>query len=291
MTLSCSPTVKVHPSCREKRVRSTDRPAANLDQVFQTSEKTFLDSFRVRDLPVIMLSRGLVNVNLSDASTANVLKPLVEQDGFAVVRASLDDATVERLCKQFDDARYPERNLLSVPSVQALAMSRPVREIVETVLGPRCFAVRGIFFNKTRSSNWKVVWHQDLTIAVRERRDVDGFGPWTVKAGVAHVQPPAEVMAGILAIRLHLDESGLDNGPLRVISGSHREGRLSSEEIASREKENSVTCTVPKGGALLMRPLLLHASSACAIPKSRRVIHLEFAAADLPRALEWHDRV
>jgi ectoine hydroxylase-related dioxygenase (phytanoyl-CoA dioxygenase family) len=147
------------------------------------------------------------------------------------------------------------------------------------------------FFNKTRSSNWKVVWHQDLTIAVRERRDVDGFGPWTVKAGVVHVQPPAKVMAGILAIRLHLDENGLDNGPLRVISGSHREGRFSAEEIANRVKENSVTCTVPKGGALLMRPLLLHASSACAIPKSRRVIHLEFAAADLPHGLEWHDRV
>jgi ectoine hydroxylase-related dioxygenase (phytanoyl-CoA dioxygenase family) len=238
-----------------------------------------------------MSSRELVNVNLSDASTASPLKPLVEQDGFAVVPACLDEAAVERLCKQFDDTRYPQRNLLSAPSVQDLAMSRPVREIIETVLGPRCFAVRGIFFNKTRSSNWKVVWHQDLTIAVRERREVDGFGPWTVKAGVLHVQPPAEIMGGILAIRLHLDESGHDNGPLRVIAGSHREGRLSAKQIGSWEKQNSVTCTVPKGGALLMRPLLLHASSACTNPKSRRVIHLEFAAAELPRGLEWHDRV
>ncbi len=230
-------------------------------------------------------------MNLSDAATASALKPLVEQDGFAVVPACLDEATVERLCKEFDDTRYPQRNLLAVPSVQGLAMSRPVREIMEIVLGPRCFAVRGIFFNKTRSSNWKVVWHQDLTIAVRERRDVDGFGPWTTKAGVLHVQPPAEIMGGILAIRLHLDESGLDNGPLRVISGSHREGRLSAEQIGSREKQNSVTCTVPKGAALLMRPLLLHASSTCTNPKSRRVIHLEFAAAELPHGLEWHDRV
>jgi hypothetical protein len=78
-------------------------------------------------------------------------------------------------------------------------------------------------------------------------------------------------MSGILAIRLHLDESGLDNGPLRVIAGSHREGRLPAEQIGSWEKENSVTCTVPRGGALVMRPVLLHASSACAIPKSRRV--------------------
>ena len=231
------------------------------------------------------------HINLSDSNTASELKPLVEQDGFAIVPACLDETTVERLCKQFDDTRYPQRNLLSVPSVQGLAMSRPVREIMETVLGPKCFAVRGIFFNKTRSSNWKVVWHQDLTIAVHERRDVDGFGPWTMKAGVLHVQPPVEVMSGILAVRLHLDESGLDNGPLRVIAGSHREGRLSAERIGSWDKENSVTCIVPRGGALVMRPLLLHASSACAIPKSRRVIHLEFAAAELPQGLDWHDKV
>ena len=230
-------------------------------------------------------------MNLSDASTASTFKTQLEQDGFAVVSACLDEATVELLSKQFDDTRYPERNLLSVPSVQALAISKRVREIIEAVLGPECFAVRGIFFNKTRSANWKVVWHQDLTIAVRERRDVNGFGPWTMKAGVLHVQPPPEVMSGILAIRLHIDESGIDNGPLRVIPGSHREGRISAERIGSWEKENSITCTIPKGGALVMRPLLLHASSACAIPKSRRVIHLEFAAAELPQGLDWHDRV
>ena len=87
---------------------------------------------------------------------------------------------------------------------------------------------------------------------------------------------------GLLAIRLHVDESGIDNGPLRVIAGSHRKGRLSAEQIASWNKETAVTCTVPKGGALVMRPLLLHASSSCVVPKSRRVIHLEFAAAELP---------
>ncbi|OLC91175.1 MAG: hypothetical protein AUH86_21190 [Acidobacteria bacterium 13_1_40CM_4_58_4] len=233
----------------------------------------------------------MVNVNLTDASTASVLKLLVERDGFAVVPACLDEATVERLCKQFNDTRHPQRNLLSVPSVQGLAISKPVREIIETALGPRCFAVRGIFFNKTRRSNWKVVWHQDLTIAVRERRDVDGFGPWTMKAGIMHVQPPAEVMGGILAIRLHLDDSGLDNGPLKVVPGSHRQGRLSAEQVASWPKENSLTCTVPKGGALVMRPLLLHASSACATPECRRVIHLEFASAELPEGLIWHDTV
>jgi ectoine hydroxylase-related dioxygenase (phytanoyl-CoA dioxygenase family) len=230
-------------------------------------------------------------VTLRDASTSSAFKTQVENDGFAVIPACLDEATVERFSKQFDDTRYPERNLLSVPTVRALAISRPVREIIETVLGPECFAATGIFFNNTRSSNWKVSWHQDLTITVREREDVTGFGPWTKKAGILHVQPPPEIMSGVLAIRLHLDESGLDNGPLRVIPGSHRKGRLSAEQIGIWNKDDSVTCTVAKGGALVMRPLLLHASSACAIPKSRRVIHLEFAAVELPQGLEWYDRV
>ena len=228
---------------------------------------------------------------MRDANTTDALKQRVEQDGFAVVPTCLDVTTVELLSSQFDDARHPERNLLSIPSVRALATSRPVREIMETILGPACFAVRGIFFNKTRSSNWKVVWHQDLTIAVRQREDASGFGPWTTKAGILHVQPPPEVMSGLLAVRLHLDESGTDNGPLRLIAGSHLRGRLSVEQIGSWNKETAVTCTVPKGGALVMRPLILHASASCAIPKPRRVIHLEFAAAELPDGLAWHDRV
>jgi ectoine hydroxylase-related dioxygenase (phytanoyl-CoA dioxygenase family) len=233
----------------------------------------------------------LAKVNLISTSTSSAFKARVNEDGFAIIPACLDVATTKNLCKQFGDTSVPQRNLLSLPCVLELARSSTVREIMESVLGSGCFAVRSIFFNKTRGSNWKVAWHQDLTIAVRERWDVEGFGPWTVKAGIAHVQPPPQVMQEILAIRLHLDESELDNGPLRVLPGSHLCGRLPAERIESWEKLGAVTCAVPKGGALLMRPLLLHASSPCAKPKPRRVIHLEFAAAELPRGLAWHDRI
>lgn len=203
----------------------------------------------------------------------------------------MDEETVNHLSKQFDEKHESQRNILSIPAVRELAKSRPVRQVLETVLGSKCFAVRGIFFNKTNESNWKVVWHQDVTIAVRERKVVEEFGPWSQKDGVQHVQPPIQVLRDMLSVRLHLDESGFDNGPLRVIAGSHSEGRLSAEQIAAREKNNEVVCTVPKGGALLMRPLVLHASSACQNSKPRRVIHLEFAAENLPHGLEWHDVV
>ena len=215
----------------------------------------------------------------------------VEEHGFAVVPQCLVEQMVEHLCSHLEHKKHTQRNLLDVPAVRDLAVSEPVRQLANAVLGERCFAVRGILFNKTPDSNWKVVWHQDRTIAVHERKDAALFGPWSMKAGVSHVQPPSSVMAKMLAIRFHLDESHESNGPLRVITGSHKAGCLSPEEIAIWTRRPSVICTVPQGGAIVMRPLLVHASSSCSRPEPRRVVHLEFAADDLPDELEWHDRV
>jgi ectoine hydroxylase-related dioxygenase (phytanoyl-CoA dioxygenase family) len=215
----------------------------------------------------------------------------VEENGFAIVPQCLADQTVEHLCSWLGKTDRPQRNLLEVAAVRDLAVSQAVRLLVNALLGEKCFAVRGILFSKTPESNWKVVWHQDRTIAVRKRRDTANFGPWSMKAGVPHVQPPASVMAKMLAIRLHLDESHANNGPLRVIPGSHKAGCLTAEELATWKERPSVVCAVPRGGAVLMRPLLVHASSSCAQLEPRRVVHLEFAADDLPNGLEWHERV
>jgi ectoine hydroxylase-related dioxygenase (phytanoyl-CoA dioxygenase family) len=215
----------------------------------------------------------------------------IEQNGFVIVPICLSKQTVEHLCRHLCAAQHAQRNLLQDPVVRELAVSEPVRQAVASVLGRECFSVRGILFNKTPKSNWKVVWHQDRTIAVREKKETPEFGPWSVKAGVTHVQPPSKVMAKMLAIRLHLDESHESNGPLRVVPGSHASGCLSAEALAAWRRRPSVVCSVPRGGALLMRPLVVHASSSSAGPEPRRVIHLEFAADELPNGLEWHDRV
>ena len=224
---------------------------------------------------------------LSHEEAANSL----ERDGFALVPRCLSERTVERLCESLDDTQYGQRNLLREPVIQELARSREVRGLVASVLGPNCFSVKGILFNKTQKSNWKVPWHQDLTITVHDRLDVEGFGPWTTKSGVVNVQPREDVLRGILAIRIHLDANDHQNGPLRVIPGSHKHGRLTAEQIANWHKFEAVACLVPRGGALLMRPLILHASSACQLPKSRRVIHLEYSSDDLPNGLRWHTKV
>jgi len=184
------------------------------------------------------------------------------------------------------------RNLLEeVSEVRELARSEPVRAIAESILGAFCFAVRGIFFDKTPDANWKVTWHQDLTIAVQRRLEVSGFGPWTKKSGVLHVQPPIQILERMLAIRIHLDHCLEDNGPVRVLPGSHTSGRLSPKEIEEwKSRVDPVACLVSRGGILAFRPLILHASSSAQQPGHRRVIHLEFAAEDLPGGLEWQGR-
>ena len=227
----------------------------------------------------------------------------LEEDGYAIVPDVIGRPEVERLLDALDAAGgsegarrresvYAIRNLLeAVAEVRALAESPLVRALVERVLGPGAFPVRGILFDKTPDANWKVAWHQDLAIAVREKRDTPGFGPWSEKAGVAHVQPPAAVLERMLTVRVHLDDCGPENGPVHVIPGSHRHGRLDAEASGRlRESTTAVPTCTGAGGALLMRPLLLHASSPSTTPAHRRVIHIEFAADDLPGGLEWHDR-
>jgi ectoine hydroxylase-related dioxygenase (phytanoyl-CoA dioxygenase family) len=224
----------------------------------------------------------------------------VRRDGFAVVRGRPG----ERALSSFEESLggvgpgagvlrrggvYAIRNLLEVlPAARELAHSPAVRALVEPVLGAGCFPVRGVLFDKTPAAPWKVAWHQDLTVAVRGRVEAEGFGPWSVKAGVVHVQPPARVLEGVLAVRLHLDDCDESNGPLKVLPGSHLSGRLGADDVTRwRERVCPVTCVVPRGGAVLMRPLLLHSSPAPREPRRRRVVHFEYAAAPLPHGLEW----
>lgn len=181
------------------------------------------------------------------------------------------------------------RNVLHAsPRVAALAVSPNLISLTGSLLGATAFPVRAIFFDKTVGANWAVPWHQDLAIAVAGRSETPGYGPWSVKEGVIHVQPPRAVLENMLALRLHLDDCSADNGALRVIPGSHRNGELNTEAINDWIKRIApVVCEVPRGGALFMRPLLLHASSAAHEPSHRRVIHIEYAAVQLPSGLKW----
>lgn len=217
----------------------------------------------------------------------------IEQRGYAVASAILDKRRRLDLVAQIegsvDDSVAGVRALASrIPVVADLARSASLRQLVEPVLGQAARLVRSILFNKHPGANWQVGWHQDLTIAVAARSDVAGFSTWSSKEGVVHVQPPVAVLEGMLTVRLHLDAADRRNGSLWVSPGTHRLGRLPQEQIAPVvQRHGQHACALQAGDALLMRPLILHASYKSTTVDPRRVIHLEFAGVELPAPLRW----
>jgi hypothetical protein len=226
----------------------------------------------------------------------------LSEDGFVAMDRCLDDRTVDSLIARIekdkddrDDTRsvrrkrgiaFARRNLLSTPLVQSFLQSDLLRSL-HSEIGPELIAVRAILFDKTGSANWTVPWHQDRSIAVRERRDLSGFGPWSKKAGVVHVQPPLEILAQMITLRFSLDPCGADNGPLRVIPRTHH-GILDPTALDEKLRKGPVyQCTTAAGGIVIMRPLVLHASSAAKRVAHRRVLHIEFGPPELPGGLQW----
>ncbi len=224
------------------------------------------------------------------------------QNGFGILENVLDAETVLCLINELSNLKssnsvsrknesvYGVRNLLNLsPVIREFSQSETVAKIAKDFLGENAQVVRAIYFDKTPDANWKVPWHQDLTIAVKEKCETEGFTAWTWKADVQHVQPPVEILEKMLTLRFHLDDVGELNGALKVIPKSHKSGRLSAAEIKSwRQANETLVCSVKKSDCLIMRPLILHSSSAAATPKNRRVIHFEFSADDLPNGLDWY---
>jgi ectoine hydroxylase-related dioxygenase (phytanoyl-CoA dioxygenase family) len=211
-------------------------------------------------------------------------------DGFAVSRGVAPTPLVVRLARMLPPApRAGVRNLTAIsPVARELAGEPAVRSLAGAVLGPGAIVARAILFDKTPDANWAVPFHQDSTIAVRERIDVEGFGPWSIKEGLPHVQPPAHILERMVTIRIHVDPCDESNGPLVVLPGSHAHGLLNDADVARwKATARQVVCCADAGDAVVMRPLLLHASPRASNPSRRRVVHLEFAAGPLPGGLQW----
>ena len=213
------------------------------------------------------------------------------EDGFEIAASVLSPAEVEQLCEALGPLEMApgHRNLAqNVPAVAELARSAKIAALLKDRLGKECFPVRSVFFDKTPEVNWLVPWHQDLSIAVKERREAPGYGPWSVKEGVPHVHAPVHILETMVTLRLHLDDCDESNGAIRVLAGSHRHGRLGTADIAALKPQcKEICCSARAGDALLMRPLLVHASAEAWAEKHRRVIHLEYATSPLDHGLEW----
>ena len=222
--------------------------------------------------------------------------------GFAVLPGLFTPAEVAALLRAVESAPvsgpnfrrsqevFAVRDLLGeVPGLWPLLDTPGLRQLLAGLFPAGCQLAKAIYFDKPAGSNWLVAWHQDLMINVDCRASLPGFGPWTSKAEGVSVQPPVAVLENIVTIRIHLDDCDATNGALKVVPGSHRHGVLPAAVIASHTPDATI-CAVPAGGAMLMKPLLLHASSRSTSPRPRRVMHLEFGSVELPAGLAWRER-
>lgn len=148
--------------------------------------------------------------------------------------------------------------------------------------------VRAILFDKSPNANWALGWHQDRVIAVRNRVEVEGFGPWTRKHGALHVAPPPDLLARMLTVRVHLDDTPSTNAPLLIAPGSHRLGLVAEPDVVPVVRRcGAVACLAAAGDAWLYATPILHASERATRPSRRRVLQVDFAAESLPGQLEW----
>jgi ectoine hydroxylase-related dioxygenase (phytanoyl-CoA dioxygenase family) len=207
----------------------------------------------------------------------------LHEQGFAIVPGVLS----RRVVRQFREAvqqlpirrtRAGARHVLAYPPVAELVRGEELLEMARKILGPSAFPFRATFFDKSPEANWLVSWHQDTALPMREWRNDPDWGPWSVKYDVLYAHAPARALARVLALRIHLDDSTSQNGPLRVLPATHTLGVLSDDRIHQLAAEISpVECIAPQGSVLAMRPLLLHASSKSQSDSPRRVLHVEYA--------------
>lgn len=216
------------------------------------------------------------------------------QRGFALVDDVLPVEDCNRLANHLrEDIEQTNgtRNALGLSWCRELACQLGEHALLTPLLPPAAVAVQCTIFDKSTGHNWLVGLHQDLSIPVRERIDEAQCSGWAAKESQLFVQPPASLLERLVAVRIHLDSVEADNGPLRVVPGSHRYGRLCPQEARDlRDRVGETVCLVPKGGALVMRPLLLHASSKISGEKRRRVLHFLFGPASLPFGLAWPNK-
>jgi len=218
----------------------------------------------------------------------------LDEDGFVLVPHVVGYALLAELHSLTDDLPHSPGSrrggvrdpFETVGGLLETVRDTPIGRLAADVLGPGVFAVRSILFDKRPDTNWSVAWHRDETVAVAERVEVPGFGPWSSKGRVDHVRAPKSVLDSMVTLRLHLDDTPATNGPLQAISGSHRTDELPADNV-----NQARIIEANAGDVLVMRPRVLHASSKQTQGSRRRVLHIECASAPLPHPMRWHKRV
>lgn len=213
------------------------------------------------------------------------------EDGFTRVDAVLRDhecETIAACAVPSSAASGGTRSLLLQDWCKSLVKRLRKQPRLSKLVPLEFAAVQCTYFEKSASRNWLVSLHQDLSIPVAERVDHHSLRGWSEKEGNLFVQAPVDLLEQLVAVRLHLDACGLEDGPLHFVPGTHLRGKIDPQAaLAARSEVAEVTCNANRGSALVMRPLLLHASSKASGLSRRRVLHFLFGPRQLPHGLKW----
>ncbi len=187
------------------------------------------------------------------------------------------------------DAPSPGSRIASNPALaHMLADGNGLAGIASKLAGRAVKPVRAILFDKSEANNWALGWHQDRTICVQQRHDLDGFGPWTMKQGLQHVQPPFEIIARMITLRVHIDPVDDENAPLLVALGSHKFGLISVPEIfAAVANCRTLACLAGPGDVWAYATPIIHASERSQSTSRRRVLQVDYSGEELPKPLCW----
>lgn len=229
----------------------------------------------------------------------------INSEGFAIINNVYSENEIEKLISLIEDVTENDsanatfrksQDLFAirqfhreVPETLDFIFNENLNKIIESNFGKGYFITKSIYFDKPEKSNWFVAYHQDLTISVDKKIEVENFENWTVKQNQYAVQPPTEILENNFTIRIHIDKTTRENGALKVINNSHSKGILRIEHMDFKNEKETI-CEVEKGGVMIMRPLLFHASNKTTNNERRRVIHIEFSRQQLPAGLEWSEK-
>lgn len=230
-------------------------------------------------------------------------KNLIQENGFTIINNIFSEEEIEKISdviqnidtsketfRKSEDLFAIRQFLKEIPDVKEFIFNDNIKEIIKEIFGEKYFGVKSIYFDKPEKSNWYVAYHQDLTISVDKKVNLENFGPWTTKQNQFAVQPPLEILENIFTIRIHLDDTDENNGALKVVPKSHAKGIYRPETIDWNVETENI-CNVKNGGLMIMKPLLLHGSNRTTNGKKRRVIHIEFSDKELPEELNWSERM
>jgi len=230
-------------------------------------------------------------------------KTEISDKGFTIINGVFSEEEINQIINVIDSINTSKETfrksedlfairqfLKEVPESRQFIFNDNIKKIINEIFEENYFVVKSIYFDKPKKSNWYVAYHQDLTISVDKKLDLNGFGPWTTKQNQFAVQPPINYLKNIFTIRIHLDDTDENNGALKVIPNSHSK-EIYRPETIDWNVETEEICSVNKGGIMIMKPLILHGSNRTTNNKKRRVIHIEFSNMELPEEINWSERL